>query len=49
VTHWKQADVERERLLKPNEIIPTYTLRKSFSEMRGFFSFSPFKRGVLQE
>jgi phosphoglycolate phosphatase len=46
VTHWTQADVDRERLLKPGEVAPNYTLRSSFSELRNLFSFAAFPRSA---
>jgi len=39
VTHWSPTDVKIEETLKPNEVIPTYTLRASFSELLSLFQF----------
>lgn len=44
VTHWTDADVERERLIKESSsgAKPTYTASK-FSDILKFFDFSAFQ------
>jgi len=49
VTHWKQADVERERLLQPDEVVPSYALMNDFSEIRDLFSFTAYQRRIVAE
>jgi phosphoglycolate phosphatase-like HAD superfamily hydrolase len=42
VTHWTDADVQREKKLRREHVKPTYTLEASFSEMLPLFDFGPF-------
>jgi phosphoglycolate phosphatase-like HAD superfamily hydrolase len=43
VTHWTDADVAREKALyQRGEVLPTYTLRHVFRELRELFAFRPF-------
>lgn len=39
VTHWTDADVERERQIRQRDINPTYVLENSFSELLDQFQF----------
>jgi FMN phosphatase YigB (HAD superfamily) len=39
VTHWSDADVEREQRIKEREVNPTHTLANSFSELLRHFDF----------
>lgn len=47
VSHWTDADVEREKqILGRGQITPSHTLRSSFSELLGLFEFVPSQRAV---
>jgi FMN phosphatase YigB (HAD superfamily) len=43
VTHWPIAHVKTEETLRPNDVIPKYVLRASFSEIFSHFQFSSFE------
>lgn len=43
VTHWSDADVERERKIGEREVSPSYTLSKSFAEILELFNFKRFE------
>jgi len=42
VTHWRASDVEREKVVKPADVKPSYILENSFSEILERFEFVPF-------
>ena len=43
VSHWTDADIEREKKLKAeHNVHPTYTLTERFSELLDLFEFEPF-------
>jgi FMN phosphatase YigB (HAD superfamily) len=42
VTHWPASDVEREKVVKPADVEPSYVLESSFSEILDKFEFVPF-------
>jgi phosphoglycolate phosphatase len=42
VTHWPASDVEREKVIRPTVVKPSYILESSFSEILGRFEFVPF-------
>lgn len=47
VSHWTQKDVEREKtLIEGDEILATYVLKNSFSELLDHFEFIPFIRSL---
>lgn len=41
VTHWKAQDVKTEKLTTERDVIPTYVLDSSFSELLALFEFGP--------
>ena len=42
VTHWPAPDVEREKVVKPEDVKPSFILENSFSEILERFEFEPF-------
>lgn len=45
VSHWTQADVEREKqICKAGNVCPKYTLMREFGELLNMFEFVPLKR-----
>jgi phosphoglycolate phosphatase len=50
VSHWTDADVEREKqILHRGQVTPSYTLRNSFSELLGLFEFVPSPQAITQQ
>lgn len=43
VSHWTEADIEREKKLRAeHDVHPSYTLKERFSELLDLFEFEPF-------
>ena len=43
VSHWTDADIEREKKMKAeHNVHPSYTLTERFSEVLDLFEFEPF-------
>lgn len=48
VTHWTQAEVDKEKSTHEHEVLPKYTLNASFVELLNYFSFKEEKNECLE-
>jgi phosphoglycolate phosphatase-like HAD superfamily hydrolase len=50
VSHWPQADVEREQAIYAHGTIhPTYVLENNFGELKEVFDFAPFRKSMRRQ